>query len=486
MSATRPLLLLGAVTTVLLVAMSARYGYHRDELYFLEGGRHPAWGYPDQPPLTPLLARAMSGIAPGSLVVLRIPSALIAGIVVVLTGLLARQLAADRAGQLLAAGCMAAAAGTLAVTHTLSTTAVDLLFWTVLSYLIVRLLAGADPRWWLVVGVVLGLALQNKWLVGFFAVGLLAGIAISGPRRLLRSMYPWLAAAIALAIWAPNLIWQARNGWPQLELTRSIAAGGSTSSAPWYLFVPLELLFMSPVLVPIWGTGLWQLLRAPQLRVFRPFGVAYLTLAVVFIATGGKPYYLLGLYPVLFAAGAGPTVAWVRRARARRTILAWVLALSLVIDAIIALPVLPVAWLGPSPVLALNPDAGETVGWPALTRTVRAAYAGAAPGTVVLTRNYGEAGAVDRFGPGLGLPAAYSGHNGYGLWGPPPDGGPGTAVAVGFSREQLLQWFDSVGKVATVDNGLDLDNEEQGAPVWLCSGLRHPWSQQWPSIRRLG
>lgn len=490
--ARRGLLCLGLLTSVLLLVSSGGYGYHRDELYFLAAGRHPAWGYPDQPPLTPLLARAMSWLAPDSLLVLRLPSAFIAGTVVVVTGLIARELGATRPGQLVSASCMAVAGGTLAITHTLGTSALDLLFWTVLTFLVLRLVRGADPRWWLIVGAVLGLALENKWLVAFFACALLVGLAVFGPRRILRSPWLWAGAAIAVALWAPNLIWQAQHGWPQFELSRAIADGGSTSSEPWYLFAPFELLLMSPLLVPIWAVGLGRLFGARIGLVgtgeFRAFGLAYVLLAILFVVTGGKPYYLIGMYPLLFAAGAEPTVAWIRRGgtNARRALLALALALSLLVDSVISLPLLPVGWLAQSPVLAMNPDAGEMAGWPAFVDTVAAVYRSAPAGSVLLMGNYGEAGAVDRFGPSVGLPQAYSGHNGYGRWGPPSDASGGAAVVVGLSRRQLLQWFSSVEQRAMIDNQLGLDNDEQGQAVWVCSGRKQPWSHIWPSLQRLG
>lgn len=484
--------LAGGSTTAILILAAGRYGYHRDELYFLTAGRHLAWGYPDQPPLTPLLAHLMSSVAPESLTVLRLPAALIGGVVVMLTGLIARELGAERPAQLLAAACMAVAGGTLAITHSLGTSTLDLLFWTVLTFLVVRLLRGADPRWWPAVGAVLGMGLQNKWLLAFFAVALILGLVIGGPRRILRSPWLWAGALTAGLIWAPNLIWQAEHGWPQLQLSSSIAAGGSTSSQPRYLFVPLELLIMSPVLVPIWGLGLCRLLGAktalPRLKQFGAFGYAYLVLLIVFIVTGGKPYYLIGTYPMLFAAGAEPTVAWARRGRSivRKGLLTTALVLSLVIDSIISLPVLPVRLVPASPVLALNPDVGETVGWPGFVETVTAVYRRAPPGSVILMGNYGEAGAVDRYGPSAGLPGAYSGHNGYGLWGQPPDTASGSAVVVGITEAQLRLWFTAVEQMATIDNRLGLDNDEQDKPVWLCTGQRRPWSEIWPSVKRLG
>ena len=479
--AVRPVLLVAAVTVALLVALSGRYGYHRDELYFLAAGRHPAWSYPDQPPLTPLVARALSAIAPDSLLVLRLPSALAAATTVALTGVLARQLGAGRTGQTLAAACVGFSGATFAIFHTLSTTAFDVLFWTLLSMLVVRQLRGADPRGWLLVGLSVGVALQNKVLIAFLILALLIGLLAGGPRSVFRS--PWLYAGgvLALLVAAPVVIWQAGHGWPQLALSRSIAAGGSTSSQPWFLFLPFQIILYSPLYAPIWAVGWWRLLRAPALRRFRAFAIAFAILIVLFLVTGGKPYYLAGLYPILLAAGAEPVVAW-----ARRGTLVTAVAASLLITAALMLPVWPASWLPGSPMIAVNPDAGETVGWPRLVQTVATTYPDAPAGSVVLARNYGEAGAIDRFGPALGLPPAYSGHNAYGRWGPPPPPAPGSAVVIGYRADELSRWFTSCRPAAVVDNGVGLDNQEQGRIVFVCNGLRATWAQTWPQLIRLG
>ena len=485
--ATGPLLVVAGVVAAILLAVSNRYGYHRDELYFLEAGQHPAWGYPDQPPFTPLVARAMSALGPDSLVVLRVPSMLAAFALVFVTGLISRELGGGRAAQLLAAACVGFSASTFIIFHTLGTTAFDVLFWAVSSWLVARQLRGADPRGWLVVGAVLGVGLENKTLVAFFAVAVIAGLLIAGPRSVLRSRWFWAGAAVSVLLWAPNLLWQASHGWPQLQLSASIAAGGSTSSQPWYLFIPLELVLYSPLYIPVWGTGLVVLLRSPALRPYRCFGWAFLLLAVLFLITGGKPYYLAGLYPMLFGAGAQPVVQWAARAAGglRRGLLVAMVAVSLLVTAYLGLPLLPATALDGSPGLAVNPDAGETVGWPEFADTVASVYPTAPPGSVLLTRNYGEAGALDRFGPALGLPPAFSGHNGYGLWGPPLSSAT-SAVVVGYPADELSRWFDSCTERATIDNRVDLDNAEQGRPVFVCTGLRQSWAALWPSIIRLG
>jgi 4-amino-4-deoxy-L-arabinose transferase-like glycosyltransferase len=488
-AAWRPLLATSGAVVAVLVLTAGRYGYHRDELYFLQAGRHLDWGYIDQPPLTPLLARLISAVAPDSLTALRIPSAIATGLVVLLTGLIARELGAPPRAQVLAAACMAVAALPLAVGHLLSTATFDLLAWTAISWLVVRVLRGGDERLWLAIGLVAGLGLQNKTLVAFLAAGLVITVLLAGPRDILRSRWLWLGAVITIALWAPNLIWQASHDWPQLELSRAIAAGSSGTSTDRVGFLVLQLLMLSPLLVPIWLVGLVRLLHNPALRRVRAFGWVYLLLLVVFFVTGGKPYYLGGLYPVLLAAGAEPTVAWLHRGhqRMRRVLLGTALAISAVVSSLLMLPLLPVSLA--APVLEANYDAGETVGWPRFVEQVAAVYAGLPEDerarAVLLTQNYGEAGALDHYGPALGLPPAYSGHNSYWSWGPPPDTG-GPVIAVGLSEQDLQPFFGEVQLAGRIDNGLALDNDEQGAMIWVCRRQLVPWAQIWPQLRRLG
>lgn len=483
-TAWRRLLALGGGVAALLLAFSGRYGYHRDELYFLRAGSEPAFGYADQPPLTPLLAHALDAVSGGSLVVLRTPSALMMGLVVVLTGLIAREFGASRGAQVLAAACMSAAAVLLVIGHLLSTSTLDLLVWTALSWLVVRGLRDGGPVW-LAVGAVAGVGLQNKLLPAFLLAALLVGVLVLGPRGALRSPWPWLGVLLALALWAPNVAWQAANGFPQLALSSAIAGGSSGTSEPWYVFLPFQLVLVSPALVPVWALGWWRLARAPELRTWRTFALAYVLLALVFLLTGGKPYYLGGLYPVLLAAGAAPVLAWARARDGGMRTLVVTIGISLACVSVLMLPVLPVRWLASTPIVDINYDAGETVGWPAFAATVAGVRDGlpADERVAVLTRNYGQAGAVDRFLPGLG--PAHSGHNAYWDWGPPPDDAT-TVVVVGYTRDELLRWFGDVREAARVDNGVGLDNDEQGTPVWLARDRVAPWAQLWPQLRRLG
>ena len=421
----------------MLTLFANRYGYHRDELYFLEAGRHPAWGYADQPPLVPMLARMVDTVAPGSMLALRTPATLAAAVVVIVTALLARRFGGDGSAQLLAAGCVGSAAVVLGAGHLLGTTIFDLAIWTVITLLIARLTAGGDPRWWLAVGAAVGIGLLTKTLVVFLMAALVVGLVVVGPRRVLASRWPYLGAVIALVCWVPNLIWQARNDWPQLVLSRAIAGGSSGTSDTPATFVFLQLGLIGPLLIPVWVAGLWWLWRRPDWRVF-PF--AYALLFVTFLLTGGKAYYLAGLYPVLLAAGSIAAVGWVRRGTVavRATLLTSAVLVSALIASVLFLPVLPVRDLPDSPVLAINYDAGETVGWPRFAQQVGEVL-DQHPGAVVLTSNYGEAGAVARYLPDAPV---YSGHNAYWWWGPPPKDAD-VVVAVGYEPDRLGDWFAS-------------------------------------------
>jgi 4-amino-4-deoxy-L-arabinose transferase-like glycosyltransferase len=426
----------------------------------------------------------MSEVSPDSLTVLRIPSALSAGTTVLLTGLLARELGGRPRAQAIAAVTAATGVIVLFSGHLLSTSTFDLLAWAAVSWLVVRAVRTGERRLWPIAGVVLGLGLLNKPLPAFLAAGLLAGIAIAGPRRLLRDPYVWAGAAIALVIWLPWLIWQADHGWPQLDVARSIAEGHSGSSEPWWAVIPFQFLLVSPLLAPVWIAGLVALFRDRTLRDYRFLAWSWLVLALVFMATGGKPYYISGLLPALLGAGCLSVDRWLDRGSSglRQPLLAVAVAVSGAVGLLISLPILPAK----NAPLA-GSEVGETIGWPAFTRTIARTYR-ALPDrkrAVIFTFNYGEAGAIDRYGPGLGLPHAYSGHNAYGDWGPPPDGA-APVITVGLTLGSAAEHFSHCRLAARIDNGLGVDNDEQGSPVLVCAGPRRPWSVEWDSLRHLG
>jgi hypothetical protein len=467
---------------VALLATSTRYGYHRDELYFIVAGGHPALGYPDQPPLVPLICRAMYELAPGSLFLLRLPSALAAVTTTVLASLVAREVGGGRRAQLIAAGCTAASGVALAVGHFVTTTTFDVLSTTAVGWLVLRgVVRGAGPSM-LAAGVAVGVGGEAKPQVALVALVLFVVLLAAGPRQAVRSWWTAGGVAAAVVIIAPYAVWQQLHGWPQLTVARHI--GGSAEGGR-VGFIPFQLVMVSPVLVPVWVAGLVAPFRRAAWRPLRFLPITYAALALLYLAGDGKAYYLASLYPVLLGLGATPTADWTARTRLRLGLVTGAIAVSAVISAFIALPLLPERSLQGSAVMALNPDQGETVGWPRFVDTIASAWRSIPPAkrsrTVIFTSNYGEAGAVDLLGRSRGLPRAYSGHNGFSEWGHPPDVDR-NALLLGYSLDGAGPYFTGCRRLATIDDGVGLDNDEQGGPVLLCRTTA-PWSALWPHLR---
>ena len=456
-----------------LLALAPRYGWHRDELYFLQCGKRLAWGYVDQPPFTPFLARVASEVFGTNLVGLRLFPALAIGGVVLLTAATARELGGGRTATVLAAASAAVCPLFVGMGHLLSTATFDLLAWTAITYLVVRVLRRGDDRLWLAVGAVAGVGLLNKHTVVFVMFGLVVGLLVTpSTRRHLASPWLWAGGALALLLWLPNLIWQVQHDWAVFEMLRSL--NEEPASEDVILFLPSQL-FITGLLAFVWIPGLRRLLRDERFRVL---GVAYLTLLAVFLVGRGKPYYVAGMYPVLFAAGA---VAWEQRER-RRAALPLIIGLTLLIGLPLAVPVIPVDWARHHPIEDLELEMGAQLGWVDQVDQL-AAIRHAIDGPVtILTANYGEAGAVELYGPERDLPLAYSGHNNEWLWGPPPRQTPVT-ITVGFSADDLRPLFADCESRGWFQERYGVANEEEGAEFHVCRGQRAPWPELWPGLK---
>jgi hypothetical protein len=471
------------------MAVSARYGYARDELYFLAAGHHLAFGYVDQPPITPLLARISSALTADTLVGLRVLPALALAALVVATAVMSRMLGAGRTGQLLAALAAATCGEYLGAMHELTTTTPDFVFWAATLLLVMRLLATGDPRWWVAIGTCVGIASEAKWNIAFLAGSLVAGMAATDARRLLRSRYLLLGCVIAAALAAPDLIWQAAHGWPNLDVFRSLQNQAGHNRATFWLG---QVLYTGPVLTPVWLAGLIWSLRSARARPFRPVALGCAIAIVAQFVLGGKAYYPGAAFTFLLAAGCVPLEGWLatRRPRSSRVTPTVLMGAAMLVGGALAAPValsaLPARVLHTVPLQKINYDLGEEIAWPRLVALVAREY-DSLPGPLrrhvtILTANYGEAGAIDRYGPGLGLPQVYSGNNNFWLWGPPP-AGDSAAIAVNVDPAVLRREFASVRLAATFSNGLGVSDDEQGARVYIASGLRSSWALAWPAFR---
>lgn len=476
-----PVAIVAGLVGLLLLATSGRYGYFGDELYFVAAGHHLSFGYADQPPLVPLLALIADTVAPGSLVVLRIPAILITVAGVFFAAMTARDLGGSRRAQILTASSYAVAPFLAGGGHLLATSTVDPWLWTVITWLLVRWVRVRDDRLLLWAGVVTAVTLQVKYLIVFFWI--IAGVAIlvTGPRDLLRRPLLWVGAAITVLTSVPGLLWQARHGWPQLDMSSVIAADEHASIGGAGGFLLVLALYTGIVGVPLGLFGLWRTLRLPE---FRFLGLTAIGLVVVFIVTGGRPYYAGGILPVLWAFGAVgldgrrrwlPWVAWP----------AFVASVALVVA---ALPVRPVETLQNTDEVADFIDL-ESVGWPQLADEVATAYR-ALPDdvrehTAIVGDTYWSASAMSMYGPEHGLPAPYSPNRGYWYFGAPPDSATNVLYIGDSHSDDIRQHFATVSRVATVDNELGVHNGYQGAPIYLAIGRDQPWSTLWPALRYL-
>jgi hypothetical protein len=470
------------VSAVLLVFAGA-YGFHRDELYFVIAGRHPSLGYADQPPLTPILSAAAVALFGPTPIAVRLLPALMTGLAIAMCADMARQLGGGRGAQLLAAVTLATT-GFLAIGHLGSTTTYDLFAWTVVLWLAVRLFAGGDRRLWLALGLAAGLGLENKYIVVFLGAGLAVGVVLARRWDVLRSRWAWAAIGIALLLWLPNLAWQAANDWPQLDMARVLAA---RARAERDTFV-LELFLIGGTIMGLVSLiGAARLLLAADTRPWRAIGWASVVVVAIVLVTGGKSYYMAGILPILIAAGAVPIERWIERGRtfARPVVIGAMTLGALSLTTALTLPVMPVTSLALTPIPEIYGEAGEQIGWPELVASVEAVVDGLPAAdrehAAILTANYAEAGALELLG--RDLPPVFSGHNGYWDWGPPPTGSTVAVIVAGGGWRPPAIGGCTVE--ARFDNGLDVENEEQGAAIMVCRRVPSDWGKAWTMFRHL-
>ncbi|MDQ2848484.1 MAG: glycosyltransferase family 39 protein [Actinomycetota bacterium] len=389
-----------AALAVLLTATSNGYGFHRDELYFRV--LPPAWGYIDQPPFVPLLGRITARLSADPWA-MRVPATILAVAAVLVVVLITCELGGGRTAQALCAWGYAFAAFPLVFGHVLLTGTVDLLIWPLVCLLVIKAIL-RDPRWWLGVGGVIGLATYNKLLISLLVLALVLGLLIVGPRQVFRSRWVWIGVGIAVVVAAPNLIYQATHGWPQVIMGQALTDrnAGNVRVQMWQYL----LLLLGPPPSIVCGFGLVALWRRPDWRLLRFLIPALLILLIETFVGGGQIYYPLGLVTVLFAVGCVPAGTWLDRSWRRWTAVA-LFAVNTMVSALIALPLLPLSVLANTPIPGMNQVTADSIGWPDYAREIGNIYRAAAakdPTTVVIVSNYGEYGAVVQYGPANRLP----------------------------------------------------------------------------------
>jgi len=488
------------VTLALHLAGNPHYGFFRDELYFIICGFHPAFGYVDQPPLAPLLA-AGSQLFGHSLFLLRAIPAVFAAAGVYVTCLLAIELGGGAFAQVLAAIAFFFANVLMSFGMKVGPDMAGLWLWPLAALYVLRIVKGGDPRLWLGAGAAIGVGLESKYSVLFFAFALVGALALTPQRRLLSSRWFLAGAALAAVIALPNFLWQAVHGFPMWELLRNGQNGKNLVAGP-ALYLFQQLLLTNLFLSPVWIVGLIWLLSN---RTARFLGYTYAILTISMIALHAKHYYAGNAYPILIAGGSVAIEGWTKR---------WIwLQATLVAAAVVAgcfflpfsLPVLSeqsmvdyATFVGD--VLhvkkttmqterfrtsALPEDWADMHGWPELAATVARIYDGLPPAqraqAAIVANNYGEAAAIDFFGKPYGLPPALSGHNNYWLWG--THGYSGNVVIDVNGDCGAAEHLFRTARLVTRLNAPWVISYEQNIPIMLCEGIRMPLDVLWPKLR---
>jgi len=493
--------LFAAFATFLIhLAGNPHYGFFRDELYFIICGQHPQWGYVDQPPVAPILAVA-SQMFGHSLFLLRAFPAFFAVGGVYASCLLALEFGGGVYAEILTALVVFFAPVLVNFGMKVSPDMVGLWLWPLATLYVVRLTKGADRRWWLAIGTIIGICIQSKYSVVFFAVAMLAGLLLTAERRILFTRWFIAGGIVAGLIALPNFLWQAHFAFPMLELLRNVQHGKNVIVGPlMYLFQ--QILIMGMLLSVVWIIGwVWLLWNAR----FRFLGYAFPILIGLMIVMHGKHYYPADAYPCLMAAGAVAIANWTNGLRiARVAVAAFVLVVGIAFIPL-TMPVLPEQqfviyriWLMKSlhighEALAtehqrdpqLGSDYADMHGWPELAEIVARVYRSLPPSeraeAVVLAQNYGEAAAIEFFGAKYGVPAVISGHNQYYLWGPQGHTG-NIVICVGGNCRDVARAFTSSESAARFSAPW-IQPYEDGIPIMVCRGIKRPLAELWPKAK---
>jgi Dolichyl-phosphate-mannose-protein mannosyltransferase len=485
-----------AFIAVAHLATAGRYDFFVNELYFIVCGRHPAFGYVDQPPVIPLLS-ALTQVAGTHVWLLRLPAVLAAILLVPLTVAFAQLLGATTRGAWLAAVAAAASPMLTAMTATLTTSALEPLAWTAIAYCVTRAVVRTEPRMWWWAGAVAGLTFETRYGVIIWLIAIALGLVVSTQRTSLRSTPLAVGIALGALIALPNAAWQLFHGLPFLEVIHNDNADNFTGTP--LVFAIDQIFSLNFLLAPLWVSGIVAPFVSPRLARFRFLAIAFVAAALLVFLTHGKNYYLAGAYPTMFALGAAACTALPRLLVAAWSVLAFVygvLALPLVLP--IYSPAKLKTTVEQMPI-KLRPIEKASVGapltqvfsyefgWRELAASVESVFASLSPAdrarAAIFASSYFEAAAVDVFGSGL--PPALSGNNQYYLWGPRGYDG-AVVIAVNVDPAVWSGRCDSLRVAAHYGESPYVMPREHDRPIFVCRGLHPPLTQLWPQLKFYG
>jgi hypothetical protein len=487
-----PVVCVAVAAAVMHIATNGRYGFHRDELQFLSDARHLDWGYVPYPPLTPFIERINLGLFGLSLIGLRMFSVISQTTIILVTGLMARDLGGGRLAQVAAALSVALSGVPIFEGTEFQYTSFSFLWWVLVCWFTIRLLKTENPRWWLAIGAAIGLGLLTKYSVVFFVAGLLAGLLFTRNRRYFLSPWFWGGVAIALALFLPNILWLMHHDFVSYRFLQHIHkrdVGEGRADGYW----KYQLLFdVNPIATPVCIIGLIAFLRDYRYRVL---AAMYFVPVLFFWIDKGRFYYVAEAYPVLLAMGAVVIATWLtaRPAWARHTAVAVYFGGVVAVGAVGVARLVPLASSGPLRDYALSNsgDLREEIGWDELVRTV-ASIRNSLPAEQrdhlgITTGNYGEYGAIEILGAPYGLPAPIGTTNSEYLRGYPSPSTT-TFIVLGISRDQANRIFTGCRLAGHNGNSLGIHNEEsdEHPDIFVCGPPHKPWPELWKGHQNFG
>ncbi|HYK34898.1 glycosyltransferase family 39 protein [Alloacidobacterium sp.] len=491
-SGTVAVLAIAAAIAFIHILTNSRYGFHRDELQFLSDARHLDWGSVAYPPFTPFIERVSMGLFGLSLVGLRLFSVITQAAVIVVTGLVTRELGGGRLAQIVAAFSIALAPLPLFEGTEFQYSSFDYLWWALIAYFIIRVLKTENPRWWIAVGITTGIALQTKYSVCFYIAGILGGMLLTQARRYFLNKWFWMGTALAVLIFLPNLLWQVQHGFISYHFLQHIHKRDVGEGRAHGFLLDQFLICTNLFTAPLWIAGLIGFLRSPRYRLLAWMYVIPLAL---FFFGKGRGYYLAAAYPMLMAMGAVVSERWTVSLRKpwRRTVEGIYFASTALVGLYLCALILPIASSGPLKkfILSRNGDMREEIGWNELVATVAGIRDSLPPDQQasygVLVGNYGEQGAIEILGAAYHLPVPISTTNSAWLRGyptPPPT----TLIVIGYSREEAENAFTDCRLAEHNGNSLGVKNEESNdhPDIFVCGPPRLPWPKFWSEYQNFG
>jgi hypothetical protein len=501
-----PAVVLYIATAKLLLHLltASRYGIFRDELYYLACAEHLAWGYVDQPPLIAFVTWFARHIFGESLLGLRLLPAIAGASLVWLTGKLAAEMGGNRFAQTLAALSILPVPVYLILHHWLTMNAFEPLLWMGCVWCVVRAINTNNAKYFLVMGVLAGIGLENKYSIVFMVAGLLLGLLASPYRRFLKSRWFWMGAIAAFLIFLPNLVWLIQHHFPFLAFEHNVRMGNRDIKRAPLAFLVDQAVMLHPTLAPLWIGGLAWLLFTRDGRRYRVLGWAFLFVLGAILLLRGKNYYVAPVYPMLFAAGAIALERLTDRLTDKRRRFVRVAYVVLIVVtglalAPTALPILPVETyiryqhaIGLVPLRFENQPTGplpqyfaDEFGWEEMAQKTAAVYNSLSPEerahTAIFGNEYGESAAIDFFGRKYGLPKSIGNHVTYWYWGPRDYTGD-IVIVLGSDGRGDREYFRSVEEMGRTDN--PYSRQDEHFAIYLCRGPKVNLQDAWPSLKK--